>query len=173
MTLDYSLYFFLFFGCLAIIFALGTLIVEKLMHAVLALFLFLITIAFMFLLLNNEYLFIIQLTLYCGGISVLFLFATVLTVNQHETADKTNTYWSGFIAAVFVLALSLVVYSIDWSSDWANYSLQRYGDQSLFRDFAEQLFRDYPYTVAFLGLLLLTTLIGSSKLALKEEVEAA
>ncbi|MHA1910909.1 MAG: NADH-quinone oxidoreductase subunit J family protein [Candidatus Kariarchaeaceae archaeon] len=173
MTLDYSLFFFLLFGCLAIIFALGTLIVEKLMHAVLALFLFLITIALMFLLMNNEYLFIIQLTLYCGGISVLFLFATVLTINQQETAEKTNTYWSGFIAFIFVLALSLVVYSIDWVSDWANYSLQRYGDQSLFREFAEQLFKNYPYTVAILGLLLLTTLIGSSKLALKEEDEDA
>lgn len=173
MTLDYSLFFFLLFGCLAIIFALGTIIAEKLMHAVLALFLFLISIALLFLLLNNEYLFVIQLTLYCGGISVLFLFATVLTTNQHETADKTNSYWSGFIAFVFVLALSLVVYSIDWASDWANYSLEKYGDQSLFREFSEQLFRNYPYTVAFLGLLLLATLIGSSKLALKEEDEAA
>jgi NADH:ubiquinone oxidoreductase subunit 6 (subunit J) len=122
---------------------------------------------------NNEYLFIIQITLYCGGISILFLFATVLNENQHETSDKTNTFWSGFIASIFVLALSLLVYTIDWASDWANYSLERYGDQSLFREFAEHMFRDYPYSVAFLGLLLLATLIGSSKLALKEEVEAA
>lgn len=74
-----SLAIFLVTGFVAVVFAVAVVTAQRIMHAVLALGGMLLAVAAVFTTLGAEFLAVIQVLIYAGGVVVLLLFATMLT----------------------------------------------------------------------------------------------
>ncbi len=93
----------LFFGALSVT-------TTKILRAATYLFFVLFGIAGLYLQMNYEFLAAVQLSVYAGGIVVLFIFAILLVKSLGEEKEKLSRYKSimGGIAAFSGLALSLM-----------------------------------------------------------------
>ncbi len=100
-----DLVFFLF-GALALVGALGVVTLRNPMYGAVALLASFLSIAVLFLLRGAEFLAIVQVFVYGGGVMVLFLFVIML-VNQHQLKEtrKYGGHWWVALAAVAVLGL--------------------------------------------------------------------
>ncbi len=105
-----GLLFFLFAG-ITVAGALGVVLLRNPMYGAISLLVTFISVAVLFLLRFAEFLAVVQVFVYGGGIMVLFLFVIML-VNQHQLMeqDKYGGHWwvavlaAGVIAAVLLTA---------------------------------------------------------------------
>jgi len=158
--------------------------VPKTMQAAYWLIMFLVGIAVLFLLANSEIIFAFQISIYGGGISVLLLFAALLA--QHDDYTFVGDSLSGKIIAIIpqLIAYALVAFNLILlpvlaltSDEYAgNITTSVLGDSGLtvdqaFKntaDFSAQLWSTYAPIIPFLAMLLLTALLGSVKLVIRE-----
>lgn len=100
--------FFLFFAVIAIAAAILVVSLKSIMHCALFLALFLLSIAGMFFVLDADFLGIVQILLYVGGVIVLILFAVMLTsrVSSH-LLEQTNEQKISAIIACSILVILL------------------------------------------------------------------
>ncbi|MDH5400981.1 MAG: NADH-quinone oxidoreductase subunit J [Candidatus Heimdallarchaeota archaeon] len=163
-----------------------TLLVPKTMQAAYWLILMLTGVAVLFLLANSEIIFAFQISIYAGGISVLLLFAALLT--QHEEYEFPRSIL-GFIKvtasqlAIFLIIginLLILILTSVMSSDFRKGTSSQLGDTTLTveesffmtENFSVTLWRDFGMVIPFLAFLLLTALLGSVKLVIREwEIE--
>lgn len=95
---------FLFIGFVTFISAIMVVTSPKLIHAGLWLILTLAGIASLFVLLEAPFLAVVQVVIYVGAISILIIFAIMLTRSvMSETAGQANNIW----AAAVLLGLGL------------------------------------------------------------------
>ena len=156
--------------------------VEKTMQASYWLILFLVGISILFLIANSEIMFAFQLSIYGGGISVLLLFAALLA--QHDdylfVGDSIFGKIQGLrtqISVFLILAINLILLPVLAITN-TNYNTENsvLGDSErtvseAFLDtarFSHQLWTEYSVVIPFLSLLLLTALLGSIKLVIRE-----
>jgi NADH-quinone oxidoreductase subunit J len=85
--LDTALFFFWAFGLLAVLGAVGVVVMRQPIHSALCLLVTLLAVAGLFILNSAEFLFAVQILVYTGGIMVLFLF-TIMLVNVRRTANE-------------------------------------------------------------------------------------
>jgi NADH:ubiquinone oxidoreductase subunit 6 (subunit J) len=90
----YALSALLILGALAVVF------LPRIIHAALSLVLFFVAIAGVFILLHAEFIAAAQVIIYAGAITVLVLFAVMLT--QRSQSPESNPFNLQHIAAVFV-----------------------------------------------------------------------
>lgn len=123
------------------------------------------SIAGIFLMLNADFLAVIQILIYAGAISILMLFGIMLTKHKEET-ERGNLSFRvvSFVScgAVFA-ALLCVIYRTTLSGEVAQVS-----DFTISK-LSELIFKHYviPFEVA--SVLLLVALVGAVILARKEE----
>ena len=79
MPLPWDLIIFLFIAAVAIISALAVLWSKEIVRSVMWLALAFLSVGFVYIFLNAEYLAMIQITIYVGAVSVLMLFGIMLT----------------------------------------------------------------------------------------------
>lgn len=96
---------FYLFGALAVVAALGVVVQKNPMYGAISLLVTFLAVAVLFVLREAEFLAVVQVFVYGGGIMVLFLFVIML-VNLHRLAEA-RTFWRQSPAAI-VLALVLV-----------------------------------------------------------------
>src|SRR5947209_14097156 len=96
---------FYLFGALAVAGALGFVALRNPMYGAISLLVTFLAVAVLFLLRNAEFLAVVQVFVYGGGIMVLFLFVIML-VNLHKL-DQTKIFWKQSPAAL-VLGLLLL-----------------------------------------------------------------
>ena len=101
--------FFYAFALLAIVGALGTVLLRSAVHCALALMTSLLGVAGLYLMQGAEFLFAVQIVLYIGGIMVLFLFVIML-VNLDEASKLKQFNAQVPIAIVAVLAAATGIY---------------------------------------------------------------
>ena len=155
--------------------------VPKTMQAAYWLILFLVGISVLFLLANSEVMFAFQISIYGGGISVLLLFAALLA--QHDdyifVGDSFFGKLTGILpqlVAFLLLGLNMVVIPVAaiLSAEYSTTNSQLGANRALqdgFVDtvgFASQLWSKYALVIPFLAMLLLTALLGSVKLVIRE-----
>ncbi|MEW5759617.1 MAG: NADH-quinone oxidoreductase subunit J [Candidatus Thermoplasmatota archaeon] len=70
---------FIFLAVITCIFAILVLFVKEVVHAVVSLALMFISIAGIYILLNAEFIALVQILIYAGAVTVLILFAIMLT----------------------------------------------------------------------------------------------
>jgi len=158
--------------------------VEKTMQSAYWLIMFLVGIGILFLLANSEVMFALQISIYGGGISVLLLFAALLAQHDDYTFEgdsffgKLQGVWLQ-IVAFLLIAVNLIILPLtaitgsDYSENTVNSVL---GDSTrtvpqAFLDtarFSHQLWTEFAPVIPFLSLLLLTALLGSVKLVIRE-----
>lgn len=122
-------------------------------------------LAGIYALLASPFLAVAQVLVYMGAISVLILFAIMITQSKAGPGRLVfqRQWWAGAIAAVVLVALMLVAILL---TTWP-----LAGDQIVpqaARDIARLLFGDYLFAFEVVGVLLLAAVIGGLYLARRD-----
>jgi NADH-quinone oxidoreductase subunit J len=136
--------------------AVAVLFVREVFHAALLLLICLLCVAGIFVTFNAEFLAVVQLIVYAGGVLLLIVFGIMLTVRSKEAHlqnDSRNELASGIVGLIL---FAMLVYALDGqtfpSGGVAELTPQQLGFQ-LMTEYA------LPFEVA--GMLLLVCLVGA------------
>jgi len=103
-----TLFFFWVFGALAVLGAVGVVVMRQPIHSALFLLLTLLAVAGLFVLNSAEFLFAVQILVYTGGIMVLFLF-TIMLVNVKKQAKEPYVHKQTGMAVIAGVLIFFVV----------------------------------------------------------------
>jgi NADH-quinone oxidoreductase subunit J len=145
--------------------ALGAVLLSNLVHAALSLVGALIGVAGIYLLLGSEFLALVQLLVYGGGVTILLLFGVMLTraADDPVVADGSQKPFALIIATLIGGIFVGAVLDATWSDAGASVvSIEDLGVR-LFRDFG------VPFEVA--SLVLLVALIGAIAIARSDDAD--
>lgn len=154
-------------AAVTVIGALGVVSARNIVHSALFLILALIAVAAIFILLAAEFLAVVQVLIYGGAVTILILFAMMLTRVRDMPAamDGPQRPFAALAAAAFMGVSILAIVSTDWpgQTDKINVvSLNQIGS-ALFTTWA------VPFEIA--SLVLTVALLGAIILARGEEGE--
>ncbi len=164
---------FILIGIITILMAFGTLSTKKVMRAAAFLLLTLVGVALTYLFLGFEFLMGIQITVYAGGILILFLFSVLLT--GHEEFKMDLEFAKENIVQILISILLFFTLTALMLSIYGNYQLTgnelvlQAQTKGLTQDFSVALFSHFNYVLPILGVLLFSAMLGSVKLVLREE----
>lgn len=96
---------FWFFGGVALLSALGIIISRNVIHGALLLVLSLLSLAAIFILFGAEFLAVVQILVYAGGIVVLMIFGIMLTKRQGAGDLKSSSQY--LVPAILIGGLTL------------------------------------------------------------------
>jgi NADH-quinone oxidoreductase subunit J len=164
---------FYFFAGLAVASAVLTVTRRNAVHSAIFLITTLLATAGIFLQLRAEFLFIVQIILYVGGIMVLFVFVIML-VNLDVAVRQIQFARQKWVALVVALALAAQVGLMFWSSGkmpGQGLPVQRAvtADKLLpnSEELAASLFKSYLLPFEIASVLLLVAMIGAVVMAKK------
>jgi NADH-quinone oxidoreductase subunit J len=162
---------FYFFGGLAVISAILVVTRRNAVHSAIFLVTALLATAGIFLQLHAEFLFIVQVILYVGGIMVLFIFVIML-VNLDVAARQMQFNRMWLVALTLTLALGAQVYMvIHYARSGVTEALFQYpaAPAAALEPNAEliahALFTDYMLPFEIASILLLVSMIGAVVMA--------
>ncbi len=157
-----------FFGVSFVILVSAVLVISarEIFHSALYLAVMFLSIAGLFVMLNAEFLAAIQILVYAGAVTVLILFAIMLTKREEAEEKAKIPILRGFVSLLFLLVMLLHVVRIDW---W-NYSPKAEAAGSV-TAIGLLIFGDYVLPFEVISLLLLGAMIGALTLAKKEASE--
>lgn len=153
---------FYILAVIAVISALAVVTLKNLVHSVLFMALFFFCVAGFYILLSAEFLAAVQIFVYVGGITVLFLFLIMFTF---KVADKrlrqTNEQW--LIAFVMVILFSWLLVTglseTNWEiTEWS-------GPEKTIPAIGKLLLTTYVFPFEVVSVLLLAALIGAIVIA--------
>ena len=135
--------------------ALGAVLLRNIVHAALSLVITLLGVAAIYLLLASEFLALVQVLVYGGGVTILLLFGLMLTNAQDDpiVSDGAQKPFAFGMAMLMGAVFAAAVLDADW------------GDAEVavvpFRALGTRLFNDFgvPFEVA--SLVLIVALIGA------------
>jgi NADH-quinone oxidoreductase subunit J len=164
---------FYFFAAIAVASAVLTVTRRNVVHSAIFLVTALLATAGIFLQLRAEFLFIVQIILYVGGIMVLFVFVIML-VNLDVAVRQMQFGRQRWVALIITLALAAQVGLMFWSSRKTPGEgipvLAAPGAQTLppnSEEVARSLFSSYLLPFEIASLLLLVAMIGAVVMAKK------
>jgi NADH-quinone oxidoreductase subunit J len=173
--------FFYTFGVLALAGAILTITRHNAVHSAVSLIGSLIGVAGLFLLQQAEFLFAVQILLYIGGVTVLFLFVIML-VNLDEAAKLRQFSGQWLLALVAVLGVGLLTvggitrHATQQTArpDWNIVATEAPAVGSAVAEgntqrIADVLFSEYLVPFELASLLLIVAVIGAVLLARKRE----
>lgn len=142
--------------------ALGAVLLRNVVHAALCLVLTLLGVAGIFLLLASEFLALVQILVYGGGVTILLLFGLMLT-NAADDPIVTDGAQKPFAFGVAIAMGALFVAAMV-DARWDATTKTVVG----FRELGTRLYRDFglPFEVA--SLVLLVALIGAVAIARRD-----
>ena len=148
-------------AAIAVIGGLGTVLSRDIVHSALFLILALLMTAGVFVLLSAEFLALVQILVYGGGITILVIFALMITqLRGVRTAPDGPQRPFGFVAAgALAVVLGIMAFRTDWIGETDRITVvdtEALG-RLLFREFA------VPFEIA--SFVLLVALIGAVVLA--------
>jgi len=147
---------------------LGVVLIRSTVYAALFLILALLAVAGVYILLASEFLALVQVLIYGGAVTVLLLFALMLTRTADLPEEMVGPQWpvAAFASLLLVGLLTASVATSDWPGDAA-------GEITLvpFRLLGDALFRQWAVPFEIASLVLLVALVGAIVLARQEEGE--
>lgn len=149
---------FYIIAALIIFTALKMVLSSNLVHSALFMAATFMGIAFIYLLLNADYLAIVQIMVYVGAISILFVFGVMLTKRSYmEGSSAFNRYKIYGAVVAVVLFVVLIVTLIQ------TYFVQGTGEavESTIKAISGLLLNDYAIAFEVAGILLLVATIGA------------
>jgi NADH:ubiquinone oxidoreductase subunit 6 (subunit J) len=159
--------FFDVMAATVIVGALGVVLVRNVVYAALMLIVSLMGVAGLYILLSVEFLALVQVLIYGGAVTVLILFALMLTrvrdLKQHLDGDQRP------LAAVAALALlgafATMVYKTTWPRDINEVTVIP------FNDIGTALFNRWAVPFEIASGVLLVALVGAIVISMQEEGE--
>ena len=164
--------FFFLIAVVAIASAIGMLVARNPVGSALWLVLNFFCIAAAYILLNAEFIGIIQILVYAGAIMVLFLFVIML-LNLDELPRLTNVNWKKVVAySLGIVVLSQLVYVVaDVSGVLPAAASSEPGvNVASAANIGMELFSKYAFHLQIIAVLLLAATIGAVLLAKKRFV---
>ncbi len=169
---------FMLISALIIIAALMVVSVKNIIHAALWLFTSFFAVGALYLLLEAEFVAVIQVLVYVGAVSILVLFAIMLT--RHVTGEGQNQlysrWWLGLILALTLFGAIIVptVFKQKWNIPAPTVVTEPQNAEPVVAgvaDIGKAFMREYllPFEVA--SLVLLVALIGAIVVVFEERTE--
>tara|TARA_B100001179_G_C18305469_1_gene281430 strand:+ start:32 stop:520 length:489 start_codon:yes stop_codon:yes gene_type:complete len=158
-----SLILFIALAVLTLGGGLGVVATRNVVHASLALLLSLLAVAGIYLILFAEFLAIVQVLIYGGAITIVLLFAIMLTRTAEYPRITDNRQWP-LAAAAAVATLSVLA-----GSFWTTASVGTGPHSPALTDLANSLFTRWAIPFEVASLVLLVALIGAIIIARESE----
>lgn len=162
---------FYFVAFLSIFFAMMTIFTKNPVHSVLYLVVTFFTFTVHYILLNAQFLAVVNFIVYMGAIMVLFLFVLMLLNMNKDTEPMKSTVVKimGIVAGMCMLVTFLGAFKVIESN---NEYVTGNTDVGLVKNLGKVLFDEFLLPFELSSLLLLTAMIGVVLLAKKETKEA-
>ena len=162
---------FYFVAFLSIFFALMTIFTKNPVHSVLYLVVTFFTFTVHYIMLNAQFLAVVNFIVYMGAIMVLFLFVLMLlNLNKDTEPMKSNLVKvMGTIAGICLLVTFLGAFKVIESD---NVFVSGNSEVGLVKNLGKVLFNEFLLPFELSSILLLTAMVGAILLAKKETKEA-
>ena len=149
---------FYIISALILLFALKMVFSRNLVHSALFMVAVFVGIAFIYVMLEADYMAIVQIMVYVGAISVLFVFGVMLT--RRDSMEKSNQFnryrfFAGLVAATLMLILGRIILMTAFIPGTGVAP-----DSSIYA-ISLLLLNDYAIPFEVSGILLLTAMIGA------------
>ncbi len=163
----YDIIFYLF-AILTLVSAYFVVTNKNIVHSAFFLLFTLFGIAGLYVLLGADFLAVVQIMVYVGGILILLLFGVMITNKITNVSIKTGTIHiipAAIVIGLFAGALASIMVKTEWQTETAkipfttSYAL------------GKSLITEYLLIFEILGILLLIALIGAASIARREEKE--
>ena len=141
---------------------------RNLIHAVIFLIISLLGVAGLYLTLSADFIAVVQVLIYVGAISVLMLFAIMLTPRAER--DNSESSLKLPAAAVMVMILTATVY-VALDTDWGAVRQAALADQA--RLIGQSLINEYVLPFEIGAVLLTAALVGAIALARQDPEDEA
>lgn len=169
MSWDVKDFIFIFISIFTIGHAIIVVTNRNLVRSAFALLFSMLGIAGLYVMAGADFVAVVQVMIYVGGISILFLFAIMLTshVTRVEEAGKLIRWPIGIIVVFFT---GIIIGFLIWSSSWQQIK-QAY--KPTMSSIGDALLSNYLLPFEIISVLLLMAMIGAVVLARTERVLAA
>lgn len=145
---------------------LGVVVFRNLIHSAISMVVCFTGVAGVYVLLRAELAAAAQVLIYVGAISILILFAIMLT--RHRTGElKIFFHRQSWAAIPLVLLVGFVLVGVLATARYMNSSSEVMNPGT--RDMADILFNQYAFPFEVLSLVLLVAIVGAVLLAAKEK----
>lgn len=169
---------FWFLSGLALISALMVLLSKNPVHSVLWLIAVFFAISGHYILLNAQFLAIVNLIVYAGAIMVLFLFVIMLMNQNAETEPRNKSTWIKLAGAIAGGCLLIVVVAAVRDSEnlvqtiggknYAKTAVTTYGEIGLIENLGRVLFTQYVVPFEISSVLFLSAMVGAVVIGKKD-----
>ena len=158
---------FWFLTALALFSALMVVFSNNPVHSVLWLIVVFFAISGHYILMNAQFLAIVNMIVYAGAIMVLFLFVIML-MNMNTETEPQKSQWMKMAAAISGGALMLVLIAALKDNVGAVSKTSGEGSIGLIKNLGQVLFTDYVVPFEISSLLFLSAMVGAVVLGKKE-----
>jgi NADH-quinone oxidoreductase subunit J len=162
---DFHPWYFVIVAAWILICGLGVVLFRKIMYSAVSMVFCFLGVAFAYALLNAPLLAVIQILVYVGAISIVIIFAIMLTEVQTGRLDQFFNRQTA-VAAVAALIGAAVLAVVSLSAD-----IGQIGDTSLtpgLRPLSKLIFDRYVFPFELVSLVLVAAMIGAIVLATRE-----
>ncbi|MFI5284287.1 MAG: NADH-quinone oxidoreductase subunit J [Candidatus Dormibacterales bacterium] len=138
----------------------GVISARQPMRSVLSLVVTMLSLSVLFLLLNAQFVFVVQIIVYAGAVMVLFLFVIAL-LGPARASGRGRLRFQPWLAGIFALAFLVLIWTM---LQGIHYRQPESTDLSVFgtvQSIAVGLFTNYLYPFELTSILLLVAAIGA------------
>lgn len=159
-----ELAFFILFALSAILSALSLILQKNPIYSALSLIVVIASMGGLFLLLNANFIAILQIVIYAGAIMTLFLFV-IMMVDVREDAPPSWKIQQKAALLVLLMIAGVTIWAVS-SGDSQIIPLTK--DFSV-KSLARQLFTTYVFPFEVISILIISSVVGALYIARKEE----
>lgn len=165
MGLSHILFWFL--SALALVGAIGVISSKNPIYSVLWLIVVFFAISGHYVLMNAQFLAIVNIIVYAGAIMVLFLFVIML-MNFNKDAEPAKNVFLKMAGVVSGLSLMIVIIAALASSDSSNIVIRADTSVGLIKNLGQALFKTYVVPFEIASVLFLSAMIGAIVIGKKD-----
>ena len=160
---------FWFLSALAIFSALMVLLSKNPVHSVLWLIAVFFAISGHYILMNAQFLAIVNIIVYAGAIMVLFLFVIML-MNLDKESEPRKNIWMKIAGAIAAGSLLMILVSlVGQASEMSNRNmLMKEGEIGLIKNLGKVLFTQYVVPFEITSILFLSAMVGAVVIGKKD-----
>ena len=163
-----SLILFWFLTALALLAAVGVITSKNPIYSVLWLIVVFFAISGHYVLMNAQFLAIVNIIVYASAIMVLFLFVIML-MNFNKDAEPAKSIYLKMAGIVSGLALMVVMVAALSAADTANLAIRPDTNVGLIKNLGQALFKTYVVPFEIASVLFLSAMIGAIVIGKKDK----
>lgn len=141
---------------------------QKVVHMVVSTTATFLSIAGLYILLEAEFVAIVQVMIYAGAISILMIFGIMMTKHQDEEKTEETTSVRGWVTFGSVIALLALLYMSIRNTVFTTVT-DTIPPENNVKAIGELMFKDFSIPFEIISILLTVALIGAIALAKREE----